>query len=105
MSKSVRNELAQNFESINRTMLEKIFDRVFGGNELVQAIAMDEEFVDVLNRFGRKLEGSNEAVATKTDKDGLLVQVTEKNLDRRFVLVYHGLRMVNEDSHTLTPTS
>jgi hypothetical protein len=105
VSKSVRNELAQNFESINRTMLEKIFHRVFGGNELVQAIAMDEDFVDMLNGFGRKLEGSNEAIATETDKDGLLVQVTEKNLDRRFVLVNHGSRMVNEDSHTPTPTS
>ncbi len=105
VSKSVRNELAQNFESINRTMLEKIFHRVFGGNELVQAIAMDEDFMDMLNGFGRKLEGSNEAIATETDKDGLLVQVTEKNLDRRFVLVNHGSRMVNEDSHTPTPTS
>lgn len=70
VSKSVRKELAENFESINRTMLEKIFARVFEGNELVNTIVQDEEFVDMLNGFGRKLEGSS-------GKSGPTVQVTE----------------------------
>lgn len=55
VSKKIRVELEQNFESTNKTMLQKIFDTVFGGNELVEIIAKDEEFQTMLKTLEKKL--------------------------------------------------
>jgi hypothetical protein len=57
VSKKIRQELESKFESTNKTILEKIFESVFGGNDLVQAIAKDEEFQDMLRNLGEKVQG------------------------------------------------
>jgi hypothetical protein len=57
VSKKIRQELESKFESTNKTILEKIFESVFGGNDLVQAIAKDDEFQDMLRNLGEKVQG------------------------------------------------
>lgn len=57
VSKNIREELESKFESTNKTVLEKIFESVFGGNDLVQAIAKDEEFQNMLRKLGEKMQG------------------------------------------------
>jgi hypothetical protein len=56
VSKSVRKELDDQFDIMNTTILEKIFDSVFNSNELVQAIANDKEFQDAMRNLGNKVE-------------------------------------------------
>jgi hypothetical protein len=41
---------------LNKTILENIFDSVFKSNELVQAIANNDEFQDVMRNLGEKVE-------------------------------------------------
>lgn len=56
VSEKIRQELESRFESTNKTILEKIFESVFGGNELVQVIAGDEDFQNMLRTLGEKME-------------------------------------------------
>lgn len=57
VSKNIRQELESKFESTNQTILEKIFESVFGGNELVREIAKDEQFQNILRKLGEKVQG------------------------------------------------
>jgi hypothetical protein len=59
VSKKIRKELESKFESTNQTILEKIFHAVFGGDELVQVIANDEEFRNMLRNLGEEIRASN----------------------------------------------
>lgn len=49
-------ELDDKFDSMNRTILEKVFDSVFKSDELVQAIANDAQFRDVLRGLGEDVQ-------------------------------------------------
>jgi hypothetical protein len=63
VSKKIRKELESKFESTNKTILEKIFHTVFGGNELVQAIANDEEFRNMLRNLGEETQASDSGLS------------------------------------------
>lgn len=53
---SVRAELDDQFENMNKTILEKIFESVIGSDKLVRKIAEDEGFRDVMRELGEKVE-------------------------------------------------
>jgi hypothetical protein len=63
VSKKIREELESKFESTNKTILEEIFHTVFGGNELVQAIANDEEFRNMLRNLGEEIQASDSGLS------------------------------------------
>lgn len=64
--KSVRQELDDRFDNLNKTILENIFDSVFKGNELVQAIANDDEFQDLRRTLGKEAESTLQGVTGKS---------------------------------------
>ncbi|KAH7371007.1 hypothetical protein BKA66DRAFT_470430 [Pyrenochaeta sp. MPI-SDFR-AT-0127] len=66
VSKSVRNELDARFDNMNKTILENIFDSVFKSNDLVQAIADDDEFQDAMRKLGEKVEPKLQSFKTKS---------------------------------------
>jgi hypothetical protein len=74
VSKSVRKEIDRNFDSMNKTVLEKIFHTVFEGNELVDAIARDPDFQDTIRKLGEKVEATKEnlSVSIKRSITGIL---------------------------------
>jgi hypothetical protein len=41
---------------MNRTILENIFDSIFKSYDLVQSVANDEKFQDVMRDLGQKVE-------------------------------------------------
>lgn len=65
VAKDVRKELDGNFDSMNKTVLEKIFSAVFRGNDLVDAIARDEDFQDAMRNLGETVD---EAVVVAVPK-------------------------------------
>lgn len=56
VSVKIKEELAANFESTNRSILEKIFEDVFSGNDLVKAVVQDEEFKGMMRKLGEKVK-------------------------------------------------
>jgi hypothetical protein len=72
VSKKVRQELDERFQGMNRTILEKVFEAVFTGNELVDAIAEDQQFQTTLRKLGEKVDTA--LVETKARVE---VKVTE----------------------------
>jgi hypothetical protein len=64
VSASIRKELDGRFEPTNQTILEKVFHTIFGGNELVQAIAMDEEFRNMLRNWGEEIQASGSGLSS-----------------------------------------
>jgi hypothetical protein len=56
VSESVRDETDRRFDCMNRTILENIFDSIVKSYYLVQSIAKDEEFQDVMRDLGQKVE-------------------------------------------------
>jgi hypothetical protein len=74
VSKSVRAELDGRFDSMNKTILENIFDSVFKSNDLVQAISNDPEFRDVMRRLGERVEPT---LQTAWKKGSVSFEVTE----------------------------
>ena len=65
VSENICEELDSKFELTNKTILEKVFHTVFGGNELVQAIAMDEELRNMLRNLGEKIKASDSGLASQ----------------------------------------
>ncbi|KAH8646193.1 hypothetical protein BX600DRAFT_533651 [Xylariales sp. PMI_506] len=56
VAKSVRSELSGKFESMNKTILENIFESVFNGNEVVEAVTKDPTFQRKLRELGQEVE-------------------------------------------------
>lgn len=54
VSKSVRKNLSQDFTTMNKSILEKIFEQVVDGEELVTALAKDKEFKGILKDLAEK---------------------------------------------------
>lgn len=72
VSKKIREQLSEKFESTNTTILEKIFEQVFGEDELVQVIAKDKGFQTMMRKLGEKVEGEKEGsgiTAVEIDSD------------------------------------
>lgn len=79
VSRKIREELESRFEPTNRTILEKIFESVFGGNDLVREIAKDEEFQNMLRCLGEKMEGRK--YLQVTGKSQSIVRTTVAGVD------------------------
>ncbi|KAF8850871.1 hypothetical protein BDZ45DRAFT_696406 [Acephala macrosclerotiorum] len=54
VSKKIREELEMNFETTNKTILEKVFDSIFSGDELLQKIAHDDEFQEMVQGLNKE---------------------------------------------------
>jgi hypothetical protein len=55
VSKSVRKELLERFTPMNKSILDKIFEQVVNGEELVNALAEDKEFKSILTDLAKKV--------------------------------------------------
>jgi hypothetical protein len=54
--KKVHQELDDSFQGMNRTILEKVFEAIFTGNELVDAVAEEQQFQATLWKLGEKVD-------------------------------------------------
>jgi hypothetical protein len=55
VSKSVHKELLERFMPMNKSILDKIYEQVINGEELVNALAEDEEFKSILTDLAKKV--------------------------------------------------
>ena len=55
VSKSVRSYLASNFQQTNKDIFEKIFEEIFNGEKLLEAVAEDENVKDMLRALCDKV--------------------------------------------------
>jgi hypothetical protein len=55
VSASVRQHLDNNFQQVNRNILEETFERVFKGEELLKCVANDEGIQQILKSLGEKI--------------------------------------------------
>ena len=61
VSKSVRRELSERFTSMNKTILDKIFEQVVDDDKLVSALAGDKELKGILKSLAEKaMDGPGE---------------------------------------------
>jgi hypothetical protein len=75
VSKDVRKELDKNFDSMNKTILEKIFYSVFEGDELAGTIARDGDFQDAIRQLGEQIDPT--LIDMKRKGQGVSVRVKE----------------------------
>ena len=55
VSASIRQHLANSFESRNKNILEQVFDRIFWGDELLKAVTQDEGVKKAVEKLGYNL--------------------------------------------------